>query len=169
MASFASSYIPTQASQVTRAADQVSILTSAFAYNAAASSLVVAADVYSASAFGYLAMVSNGTSAELFGLRYLSSNPELLIIDNSATQGQLDAGTVQASVSKLAAAIAANDFAATYNGGTVATDASGTMPTVTTIYVGSSNGGAAFLNGHIKRLTYFPTRRSNADLQVLTT
>ncbi len=32
---FATSYIPTVASQVTRAADQVSILTSAFAYNAA--------------------------------------------------------------------------------------------------------------------------------------
>ena len=68
----------------------------------------------------------------------------------------------------MAAAWGANDFAAAVNGNAAVTDTSGTLPTVTTLEVGVNQANNYF-NGTIKRLTYFPTRRSNADLQVLST
>ena len=42
---------------------------------------------------------------------------------------------------------------------------------VTNLSIGYGNAaiGQFRINGHIKRLTYFPTRRTNADLQVLST
>lgn len=166
---FATSLIPTVASQVTRAADQVSILTSAFGYNAAAGTMVVAANPIQVSTSAYPASLDDGASNELIGIRIVSSRWRLYVRDNSADQANIDAGSAQASVMGAAAAAwAADDFAISRNGASALTDGTGTLPTVTKLNVGRVSAGDV-LNGHIKRLTYFPTRRTNADLQGLTT
>ena len=41
------------------------------------------------------------------------------------------------------------------------------MPAVDTLMVGIFSG--VYFNGHIKRITYFPRRLSNAELQEITT
>jgi hypothetical protein len=74
-------------------------------------------------------------------------------------------------VQKSAVAIAANDLAACMNGGAVGTDASVTALTgLDRITFGASKvAGSVMLNGYLRRVAYFPTRLSNAELQAITT
>jgi len=61
----------------------------------------------------------------------------------------------------------ADDFAACGNGGTVFTDTSGVLPVVSQMIIGGRNvlpKSCAF-----RRLTYFPKRLSNSQLQALST
>ena len=73
---------------------------------------------------------------------------------------------------KQAAAFTLNDFALVANGGNPVTSASGNMPTVTTLrlggYINAITAGN-LLNGYLRRITYYPRRLSNAELQTLTT
>jgi hypothetical protein len=165
---FPTSYIPTVASQVTRAADQVSILTSAFGFNAAEGTVAVELTPDAAGAAYAVSSLDDGTAANRMDSR-ASSTRHLDVIVGGVTQASIDAGTISANVAtKLTTAYQVNDFAACINGGTVATDTVGTIPTVTTFRIGRNYDGAGQFAGHIKRLTYFPTRKSNADLQSLT-
>ena len=166
---FPTSYIPTVASQVTRAADQVSILTSAFAYNAAAGT--VAVDVTLGQGGGGLALFDDGTANNQISTGAAPGNGFSGFFVKAATVVQADvfAGSTAAPGDhKQAAAWQANDFTYYTAGVQRGTpDTSGSIPNVTKLNFGIDR--TAYLNGHIKRLTYFPTRRSNADLQVLST
>ena len=86
-------------------------------------------------------------------------------------------GTAQSSITTANAATAsavfrvchtykANDFGAVLNGGTVGTDASGTIPTVNQIRFGATAfSGALPFMGYARRFQYFPTRLPNAQIQ----
>jgi hypothetical protein len=39
---------------------------------------------------------------------------------------------------------------------------------LTTLYLGNSDGGTAHLNGWLKRVTYYPRRLSQAELEAIT-
>ncbi len=163
---FATSYIPTVASQVTRAADQVSILTSAFAYNAAAGTMAFEGAARTA---GTCWSIDDGTTNERLTAYDASGTPAFFVVDGGSTQALLTGAAVtNGVVYKQAAAWAANDFASSLNGAAVLTDGAGTLPTVTSLKLGQRATGIAQLNGHIKRLTYFPARKTNAELQGLT-
>lgn len=160
---FPTSYIPTVASQVTRAADQVSILTSAFAYNAAAGSYAVEADgQFTAGTittwFRDDNIVLTNTAS---GVRVYNSASSSLALLGSYTPGT----TAKVAVGYMSGASAS---AGSIAGAAVVTF---TNPgdTATTLLLGRGNSGVGQfqLNGHIKRLTYFPTRKTNAELQAL--
>ncbi len=162
---FATSYIPTVASQVTRAADQVSILTSAFGFNHTAGTWVATFDIASGYTANYRVIDSGNAYRWLYG--------PINVNTLSTYNGSVALGTTIASPVGLALTGAvgydATSRSITAEGDAVSTDASvyGTASTV--LHLGSNAGTANHLNGHIKRLTYFPTRRTNADLQGLTT
>ena len=164
VASFVSSYIPTVASQVTRLADQVSILTSAFGYNAVAGTSVFAGDV-SAVNLSSQRVLQTGGSGRLI---YISGN-QIVTFDGTTVVAATGGIAVNTAFKAATAYGVADGMGASFNAGTVATGAFDGGMTSGTLYLGSDNAVAGFLNGHIKRLTYFPTRRTNADLQVLTT
>ncbi len=169
MASFVSSYIPTQASQVTRVADQISILTSAFPYSATAGTIAYELTADAAGTAYVLASLDDGTASNRMDSR-ASTTRHLDVVTLGVTQAQIDAGTISADVAtKLATAYQVNDFAACINGGTVATDTVGTVPTVTTFRIGRNYDGAGQFTGHIKRLAYYASRKTDAELQVLST
>lgn len=163
---FPTSYIPTVASQVTRAADQVGIATSAFAYNAAEGTLVaefkgtpgIAQDIV---------WLANGL-AESIAI-YVNALSQALVWcrDGGVTQAAQTLPGSITGVDKVAYAFAANDFTGSLNGASVATDTSGTMPTPTELKLNPRTVTSATGNVHIKRLTYFPTRKTNAELQAL--
>ncbi|KAA0576670.1 hypothetical protein [Azospirillum sp. Sh1] len=91
-----------------------------------------------------------------------------LIVSGGATQAYfIGANVSTATLCKAAVAFKANDFAFSYDGGSASTDPAGTAPTVTRVELGSVMGGN-HLNGHIRRLTIFPRRLSNATLPLLT-
>lgn len=180
------SYIPTTSAAVTRAAETAGITGAAFSswYNSTEGTLLVRGMISQSwavpDATGRV-FVGVGDPALALGV---SENIRLVrgqsgagvygyVDDNGVSQAGMSAGIASAGA-MITAAIAAraNDFAACLNGGTVATDTSGTMPSPTALSIGSSaylwNGGTNYLNGHVARVIYWPARLANATLQEIT-
>ncbi len=171
---FTTSYIPTVASQVTRAADAITLATSAFPFSDTAGTIVVAARLNPAfDTVNVCWNLDDGTINEVISFNVETSTViQNFIYDGGALQANLDPnpGTMIGGVPfKNAMAWALNDIAAVLDGGTVATDASATLPTVTTLRIGKPSTASGWFNGHIKRLSYWNTRKSNAELQALST
>ena len=57
---------------------------------------------------------------------------------------------------RVASAYAANNFAASVNGSTPLLDSTGSVGTIPSMTIGSVTGSGQYLNGHIRRLTYWP-------------
>jgi hypothetical protein len=167
---FATSYIPTVASQVTRAADQISILTSAFPWNASAHTYVVSGDMQNTT--GYIFAASNNASANREIVYRNSSNFDMVVASGAAIQVNSAIGGYTTGVPfNISMAVALNDVAASLNGAAVVTDTSVTLPVgIDRLRIGSNEPGTAgFMGGHIKRLAYYASRKTNAELQVLST
>ena len=169
---FATSYIPTVASQVTRTADQTSIVAPNFApwYNQSEGTFVVSADTVKPTTAAVTCVVTSaddGTSANRLMVRYLTANLEALNVVSSVTETQLQKTYSSNSVDNAAFAYAASNFAFTTNGGAVLTDATGPVPVVNRLRIGNTVG-VGQLNGHIRSVRYYPTRLSDAQLQALT-
>jgi hypothetical protein len=174
---FPTSYIPTVASQVTRTADQTSIVAPNFApwYNQSEGTFVVEAttggDVASA---GYSVAALNAASSSIVGFDIATSGDyRFRVTDTSVNSAiiQVVAVMLTNTTYKTAGAYKASDFAATANGGAVVTDTTGTVPSSMVslaIGSGSSATGALSWNGHIRSIRYYPVRLSNAQLQALT-
>lgn len=153
---FATSYIPTEAAQVTRAADVVEVNTLAPWHNAAAGTLFVDAQ----------ALVSRDAVYAQLG----TADDRIGIVRATTTRGSIRTGGVdQASLNvtsttnvKAAITYAANDAALCVNGAAALTDTSVTLPTVAQLAIGTG------LHGYIRNVVYYPRRLTNTDLQALT-
>lgn len=71
-------------------------------------------------------------------------------------------------INKIIGAYKANDFGATYNGATVDTDTSGTVPAVNILRLGRKSDGSEQSNITVSKLIYFPRRLTNNELIKLT-
>lgn len=173
---FATSFIPTAGSTVTRAADIALMTGTNFSswYNASEGSIVAAFDVYSPSAvdgFGRVYQIDDTTNNNAIALTKQNGNTLFFGIVSvaGATQAQLLTSALSANTpAKVATAYKLNDFGQATNGGTLVTDTSGTIPTVTQIRLGSLTSGVSSMNGHIRTITYYSSRLTNAQLQALT-
>lgn len=76
-------------------------------------------------------------------------------------------GPSAALYAKLAMAYKANDSAGSLNGAAATTDTSVTIPVVNQLSIGNSALNNR-LNGTIKKLSYYPRRLTNTQLQALT-
>ncbi len=166
---FSTSYIPTTTAAATRAPDVATMTGTNFSdwYNASEGALFAE---YSAVVSGTRTVVAinDGTADESIRLRTISADPKFTVTDGGVDQADIDAGSVTSSVIyKFAGAYKLDDFAVAINGGTVGTDTSGTLPTVNQMMLGNS-AAANYLNGYLRRVAYFPTRISNAQLQAVT-
>jgi hypothetical protein len=85
-----------------------------------------------------------------------------------AAQAALTGATATADTVKAAYAFKQDDFALSVNGAAPATDTSGTLPSVGILYIAHTNLSVGQLGGHVRRLTYYPRRLSNAELQAIT-
>lgn len=163
---FATSYIPTTTTSLTRNADVVNMTGTNFSSWYSSSSAALAAVVIPSIATGTrpIWQLDDTTANEIIALRGNVANPELYIVDNGTPQAQLDAGTITANTQYgLCAAFTANSCAASQNGATPVTTATATMPTVTQARIGSD--GSNFLNGVVRTLRYWPQRILNAETQ----
>jgi hypothetical protein len=163
---FATSYIPTTLTSLTRNADVVSMTGTNFSDWYSSSSAALAAVVIPNIATGTrpIWQLDDTTANEIIALRGNVANPELYIVDGGTPQAQLDAGTITAGTQYgLCAAFAANSCAVSQNGATPVTTATATMPTVTQARIGSD--GSNFLNGAVRTLRYWPQRILNAETQ----
>jgi len=68
----------------------------------------------------------------------------------------------------LTAAYKADDYAGSLNGVLAFTGVAGSVPTCDRLVIGNSYTASRYANGHISRLAYFPTRKTDQDLIKLT-
>jgi hypothetical protein len=173
LGAFATSVIPTVnafALGVTREKDVASVNTLSPWYNATAGTLYaewVARLGVDQQAFG-LVNVGDGVrvrkrSTDQYGLVVRDpTNRDLALNASPAiTEGQ---------IIKVAGAYAINDLALSGGGQSPATGSTYSVVTATSAFIGGNvSAGATYVNGHIRRITYYPRRLSNADLQTITT
>lgn len=171
MASFATSYIPTVASQVTRAADSASMIGNNFARWYTQGPGTVYSEAASASSVANTSMIASHIDDGTNNNRIICAvglGGEQFVIANGSTQAQLATGITAVNVfAKVAFAYSVNDFAASRNAGTVATDLAGILPVVSQLRIGSNAGGAT-TSGYVKRIAYYNRRLSNTELQGIT-
>jgi hypothetical protein len=174
---FATSYIPTTTTALTRNADAASMTGTNFSswYNQSSGSMFVE--------FSLSQPASGGNQ---FLVRASDNSYNNAVVDNvtstgfvqlvTASGGVFD-GAAQAAVAvsantntKFCGAYATNDLAACKDGGAVATDSSATIPTgLTRFDIGSDHAGLNRVKaGYIRRIAYYPVRLPNSTLQALT-
>jgi hypothetical protein len=173
---FPTSYIPTTTATVTRAADVASITGTNFSswYNAAEGTIYSVATATSstnsdstATAVG-IGAFTDGTNAER--IRHGALTFSTVWVDNNTSQANLSSGAfTQNQQVNLASAFKINDFALVRDGGSVQTDATGTLPTLTQVELGRSGVATGLFTGTIRRLTYWPVRLANPTLRAITT
>ena len=169
---FATSYIPTVASQVTRTADQTSIVAPNFApwYNQSEGTLVFEGSRLTNSSFSYPVVATDNSNSNRFGFYQSGSTVAGFISASGATQLETTSSPIVANVPfKMALAAQANNGNFSFNGNIGTNDTTITMPTVNRLFLGAGVSGANdYLNGHIRSIRYYPTRLTNAQLQALT-
>ena len=168
LGAFVTSPIRTTTVAVTRAADAVTIASVAW-FNQTTGTMFAEGSAHS-TAIGTTAVfqIDSGaaTDRHLLGIDGAGDNLVGATITGGAQQSNML--IVATANNKLAMAYAANDEAFSGNGGTVQTDAVVTLPaTLTTARLGANTTG--FWSGYIRRVSYWPTRLSNAHLKAMTT
>lgn len=162
---FATSYIPTVASQVTRTADIVTIQAPMFGtwYNQTQGTFVAE---FSGPA-GYAVAVNDGTNNNYSGIVYNSATTIRGVSTvGGIFQGVTMNGAAAGAVNRTAYGYQAANLGGSTNGGAVATNTAAAIPTVTQLIIGSY-GSFAFLNGYIRSVRFYPVRLTNAQLQAL--
>ena len=170
---FATSYIPTTTSSLTRSADVCSITGSAFTgiYNQPEGTFLSSASqpvITSGNALVYAA--DNGSTTERFNLRHQTSISLSQVSGSTqSTFGGMGSPTAN-SISKMAYAYKASNYAAARNSTLGSSGSNGTVPTVDRIYIGAQGfNSIEYLNGHIQFLRLYKKRLPDAKLQTLTT
>jgi hypothetical protein len=166
---FATSYIPTVASQVTRAADNASMIGNNFArwWNPTEGTLYGEAS-YQGSGIRYIAAARNAGATDATNIGFLGTAGLLYSKASNVDYALLTAGTTpENAFAKVAGAYKVNDFALSVKASTVATDTSGQLPVVDQMIIGNFTG-SNILNGTIKRIAFYPRRLANSELTSIT-
>lgn len=167
---FPTSYIPTTSAAVTRNADVAVMTGTNFSdwFNATEGTFYVEADCPGVAAVAFILDANNGGATETIKTYLATTSLIYKVVTASTTQVNITAATITANTAfKIAYCYKLDDFAISFNGGASSTDTLGTPPTVNKLGIGNSSSDS-YLNGHIKSIKFFNTRKSNADLVSLT-
>lgn len=166
---FATSYIPTTTTALTRNADVATMTGTNFSswFNASEGTFSCAFDLVGAGAFQEF--VSANTDGNNF-ISINASNTNVLrqtVLNGGAAQvSSLTSGTMSVGgVYSTSAAYKLDSFAVARDGGTVVSDAGGTLPTCSNLSLGARTGTTNVMSGHLKKVNFWPMRLSNAEVQ----
>ena len=164
---FATSYIPTVASTVTRSADNASMTGTNFSswYNQTQGTFVAGADTAQAAANRILE-ASGGASARVVDL-LVAVGPFLQMYNGTTSFNASGSVTLNTPFKAVGAYKTAN-YGLALNGGTVAANTDALVNTANALQIGRFSSSILYLNGHIRFITYYNTRLPNATLQALT-
>jgi hypothetical protein len=171
---FATSYIPTVAAQVTRAADNASMIANNFArwYNQTEGSVYLENNYNFGSdlnAGNRVALqIDNGSASDRFILSNGGQANSFVAQVGGVTQAAFNGAPNTANFVKTAFGYAVNNMAVSNSGSVPSTDTSCLVPIVSTMRIGMFSNGALQLNGTIRRISYYNRRLSNTELQGLT-
>jgi len=172
---FATSYIPTIASTVTRSADIATITGSLFSqwYNQPEGAFLVEASSFAEktgiNAYNFTS-VNDGTGNNFIRTYVYLNQAGETVRTGAVIQAEISTTPWSQNVPlKLAAVYKTNDFQAALNGTLTAADTAGTLPAVTQMNIGTNNGQGGPANGHIRSIRYVPVRAADFQLQQVTT
>lgn len=173
--SFATSYIPTVSSQVTRSADAASMTGANFSswFSNAEGTLYLEGMRTSTAAINevMLSLDSSDASNTRMSLYCAQTNNQsgIFIPIVGVTQANITGSNFTNNVNyKVSVGYKVNDFAFVKDGAAVATDTSGNVPSVGLLSIGKTNSQSSQHNGTIKRIAYYPKRLSDANLVAIT-
>lgn len=175
---FSTSVIPTTTAAVTRSADVASVNTLSPWYNATEGTMYAEWSVPYATTNVYrrvfgLNQGSQASNAIDFQTEGTGTGKWAYAIGTTAAGDQaflLSAAKSANTTIKAAGAYATNDAAVSFDGATALTDATVTLPGAATILTlgNGAPGAITILSGYLRRITYYPRRLTNAELQAIT-
>jgi hypothetical protein len=170
---FPTSYIPTVASQVTRAADFAVMTGTNFSswYNAAQGTLYTEANTPAFATTYVFADINNNSTSNYIRHSTTSAGTSTTfnVVNNTTTTANPSVTVTLGSNRKMAGAYAVNSVQQSVNGSLGTEDTSSDIPTsLVQMNIGSRATGANVVNGTIKKIAYYPLRVTNANLQALT-
>jgi len=174
---FPTSYIPTTTTALTRSADVASVNTLSPWYSATEGTLygeITDAAITVGGTSRRIANINDGTEADRItvGWAGVTGAFAAFVTDNSVAQAAFSSPSgAYPFPTKVALAYKAADFQSAVNGNAFATVSSGTVPTVNRMTIGAvvtGGVGPQNLNGHVRRITYYPRKLSSAELQAIT-
>ena len=165
MSSFATSYIPTTSAAVTRTADQASMTGTNFSswYNQAQGTFYVESNPSQSISAWYILTNQNSASG-----RIMYSNGSGIYSYDGANIGTFTSSTVANGIYKTACALTPTVNTNTADGNIPTTSiTNGNILYSTALYIGNS-AGFFTMNGHIRKINYYPVALSSAVLRALT-
>jgi hypothetical protein len=175
---FPTSYIPTTTAAATRSADSAVVTPISSFYNQAEGTLFAEwTSNKAASLSGSQIIFETGDTTTNNRTRIarleVTGFPTFQSTSAGTNVAVLDATSALAAgvLARVAGVYKVDDFAADWAGALLGTDGSGAVPTgQTDLRIGRATfTNTGFLNGHIRKIAYYPRRLSNTLLQQLTT
>jgi hypothetical protein len=171
--SFPTSYIPTTTTALTRSEDKASVNTLSPWYNASAGTLYADFAGRVSGIQPYISMLTNTGETERIYQRYVGGQYQSIArvanVDIASVYNTTEGSAVNA---KIATAYDSSQLATSTNGQAVTGLAVASLSSVPSglnkLWLGSFAGTSAFSNGYLRRVTYYPRRLSNAELQAIT-
>lgn len=167
------SYIATTSASATRAADLISMPTSASWLNPEQGTLFFAGaiDDTALAATSHLLALWDGTTSNAIVLAKNASNAIAASVAVAGVEQvpTLTSGTMAAGTTKrVALSYKANAFAMSVDGAAYVLDRDGSIPSVNALRIGRRDAGVNGLSGTVRAVGYLPFAVSTADLQSLT-
>lgn len=168
-----SSYIKTEASQVTRNADNVTLPVDRFGYNQAEGTVVFEGDFSTASTGLPQNTFTFDDGTGLNQIRFRRTNVSdyiYQVIENNLSQSQISTGITQTEGRNRLVAVYSlpntEAFCST-NGKFNDTKAILTLPLITKLSIGSRQGTQEFFDNYIRQITYYPKALEPAQAKLL--
>jgi hypothetical protein len=172
LGAFATSYIPTTTTNLTRNADAVSMTGTNFSdwYNESEGAFKVCAGLLFDITSSTIMAVKNAAVTNTIGFDLDASNGlRWRITDAGANQAFCYLASPATANTRyiMCGRYKVNSFAASANGGAPVTDSAGTVPATNTyLAIGSNSAlGATPINGYVECIYYWPQALTNAEVQ----
>ena len=167
--SYATSYIPTYGSAVTRNNDSCYLLNATSIIGQSEGSVFVEIGEKTTESIGLFEM-GQGSSQHRFFL-YTDTNNKLkvLVVDNYSVQVSYTSSVNVSSGAKIAITYANNDYGIYLNGSLLHTDTSASVPPMNQLAIGADRGRVVGATANINEVLLFSTKLSNQEAIDLTT
>lgn len=168
---FATSYIPTEATALTRNADLATMTGTNFSdwFNPTEGTFVAwgtqQSETDGIQRRGF-ANISDGANSNRMGLATVQFN---VVIGGSSVVNQTFSGFVPDQLYKSVAAYKLNNCQFASNGSLSSTDTSSAIPTVDRVQLGRMRAADGLMSGHLQKFLYYPQRLTSAELQAIST
>ena len=165
---FATSYIPTTTTSLTRNADVVGMTGTNFSdwYSSTTGSMLAEWDIPNITGTKCAYYLTNAAETERIRLHASLSNINRYTITSSGASIVFDTAAATTGVTKSVVGFKASDYAVSFNGAAVATNTTlATVPTTPNQLQIGRDGASSYLNGWMRRVAYWPQRLINSEVQ----